>query len=238
MPRKPRFNLIGIPQHVIQRGNNRGPCFYAEEDYRRYLDDLQECTSKFDCRIHAYILMTTHVHLLVTPMTEYGISQMMQALGRRYVYYVNKTYKRTGTLWEGRYKSSLIDSDRYLLTCMRYIELNPIRASMVIHPGEYKWSSYQANAHGRDDALIEPHPLYLELGGNPDIRQTAYRELFRHHMDNDTLHEIRKSLNHELVLGRSYFKHKIEEITARQTRLGVPGRPRVKDKTGVYWTDY
>ena len=138
MPRKPRFKLIGIPQHVIQRGNNREPCFYAEEDYRRYLDDLQECASKFDSRIHAYVLMTNHVHLLVTPMTEHGISQMMQALGRRYVYYVNKTYKRTGTLWEGRYKSSLIDSDRYLLTCMRYIELNPIRACMVIHPGEYK----------------------------------------------------------------------------------------------------
>ena len=116
-----------------------------------------------------------------------------QVLGRRYVYYVNKTYKRTGTLWEGRYKSSLIDSDRYLLTCMRYIELNPIRAEMVNHPGEYKWSSFHANAQGRDDTLIEPHPLYLELGGNPDIRQATYRELFRHHIDNETLHEIRDS---------------------------------------------
>ena len=139
MPRKPRFNLIGIPQHVIQRGNNREPCFYAEQNYRRYLDDLREVAEKYRCRIHAYVLMTNHVHILVTPMVEYGISQMMQALGRRYVYYINMTYKRTGTLWEGRFKASLIDSDAYLLTCMRYIELNPIRANMVSHPGEYQW---------------------------------------------------------------------------------------------------
>jgi putative transposase len=234
MPRKPRFNLVGIPQHVIQRGNNREPCFFAEEDYRRYLDDLSESASKFHCRFHAYILMTNHVHLLVTPMMESGISQMMQALGRRYVYYVNKTYKRTGTLWESRYKSSLIDSDHYLLTYMRYIELNPVRANMVNHPSEYKWSSYHANAQGSVDQLIEPHPLYLELDDDPVKRQEVYRELFRHHMDNDLLHEIRESLNHELVLGRSYFKDKIEEMTKRQTRLGMPGRPRVEEEEGVY----
>jgi putative transposase len=121
---------------------------------------------------------------------------------------------------------------------MRYIELNPIRANMVSHPGEYKWSSYHTNAQGRDDTLVTPHPLYLELGANPEIRHMAYRELFRHHMDNDTLREIREALNHELVLGRSYFKDKIEEITARQTRLGVPGRPRVEDEEGVYWVGY
>ena len=115
MPRKPRFNLIGIPQHVIQRGNNREPCFYAEQDFRHYLDDLLSVSDKYDCRIHAYVLMTNHVHLLMTPMVDHGISQLMQALGRRYVYYINKTYKRTGTLWEGRFKSSLIDSNQYLL---------------------------------------------------------------------------------------------------------------------------
>ena len=238
MPRKPRFNLIGIPQHVIQRGNNREPCFYTEEDYRRYLDDLQESAKKFHCRIHAYVLMTNHVHLLITPMVEQGIAQMMQALGRRYVYYVNKTYKRTGTLWEGRYKSSLIDSERYLLTCMRYIELNPVRADMVKHPGEYKWSSYNANGQGKVDSFIEEHPVYLELGDTVEVRQEAYRELFRYHIDNDTLHEIRESLNHELVLGRSYFKDKIEEITQRQTRLGIPGRPKIEEEEGVYFVGY
>jgi putative transposase len=220
MPRKPRLNLPGIPQHVIQRGKNRDPSFFAAEDYRRYLEDLQKSVEKHVCRIHAYVLMTNHVHLLVTPIVDYGISQMMQALGRRYVYYVNKMYKRAGTLWEGRYKSSLVDSDRYLLTCMRYIELNPIRANMVEHPGEYKWSSYHANAQGEPDALIECHPIYNQLGSSPEIRQAAYRELFRHHIDKDTLHDIRESLNHELVLGNSYFKDKIEEMTKRQTRLG------------------
>lgn len=238
MPRKQRFNLIGIPQHVIQRGNNREPCFYAEDDYWRYLEDLKESAEKYDCRIHAYVLMTNHVHLLVTPMKESGISQMMQALGRRYVYYINKTYKRTGTLWEGRYKSSLIDSDNYLLTCMRYIELNPIRASMVNHPGEYKWSSYHANAQGDINSLIESHPLYIELGTNEKVRQENYRELFRHHMDNDILHEIRESLNHELVLGHSYFKDKIEEVTQRQTKIGQPGRPRVEEEEGIYLVGY
>jgi len=239
MPRKPRFNLIGIPQHVIQRGNNREPCFYSEEDYRRYLDDLKKSAEKFDCRIHAYVLMTNHVHLLVTPMVDFGVSQMMQALGRRYVYYVNRTYKRTGTLWEGRYKSSLVDSEQYLLTCMRYIELNPVRASMVDHPGEYKWSSYHTNAkNGGDDPFIEAHPSYLILGNIEDERKKAYRELFRHHMDNEALHEIRESLNQELVLGRSYFKDKIEEMTNRKTRPGQPGRPKVEEEEGVYLVGY
>lgn len=235
MPRKPRFNLIGIPQHVIQRGNNRESCFLAEKDYRRYLDDLGNAAVKFDCRIHAYVLMTNHVHLLVTPMMDYAISQMMQALGRRYVRYINYAYKRTGTLWEGRYKSSLIDSDRYLLICMRYIEMNPVRAGMVSHPGDYKWSSYPANAQGRVDDLISPHPLYLELGETDDIRLFAYRELFRNQLGNKELHDIRECLNHELVLGRSYFKKKIEKMTKRPTCLGQPGRPRIKEEQADYY---
>ena len=238
MPRKPRFNLVGIPQHIIQRGNNREPCFYAEQDYLRYLSDLQESAKKFDCRVHAYVLMTNHVHLLVTPMAEHGISQMMQALGRRYVYYINKAYKRSGTLWEGRYKSSLVDSDKYLLTCMRYIELNPVRAQMVNHPGEYRWSSYHGTAQGVIDPVLQPHPVYVGLGSSEEMRQHVYRELFRYHVDDETLHEIRESLNHELVLGRSYFKEKIEEIIKRPTTLGKPGRPRIKDEQGEYWVEY
>jgi len=213
MPRKPRFQLADVPQHVIQRGNNREPCFYAEADYRRYLDDCQEAAIRHHCCIHAYVLMTNHVHLLVTPMVDYGITGMMQVLGRRYVYYMNKTYQRTGTLWEGRYKSSLVDSDRYLLTCMRYIELNPVCARMVDHPGDYKWSSFQSNAQAQRDKLIQPHVLYQNLGNTSEVRQDAYRELFRHHVDNDTLHDIRDALNHELVLGSSYLKDKIESLT-------------------------
>ena len=164
MPRKPRFNIVGLPQHVIQRGNNREPCFFSEHDYRCYLEALEDVVVKYDCRIHAYVLMTNHVHMLISPMVDHGISQMMQALGRRYVYYVNKTYGRSGALWEGRYKSCLIDSDNYLLICMRYIELNLVRANMVSHPAEYQWSSYPINAQGEENSLIEQHPLHHELG--------------------------------------------------------------------------
>lgn len=235
MPRKPRYNLPGIPQHIIQRGNNREPCFLAVDDYHRYLADVLEAATKYHCRIHAYVLMTNHVHLLATPMIENGLSLMMQALGRRYVRYINKTYKRTGTLWEGRYKSSLIDSDQYLLTCMRYIELNPVRACMVDHPGEYKWSSYHANAQQSEDKLVHNHPIYTQLGERNEERRARYRELFRNYIDNDTVHQIREALNQELVLGRSYFKDKIEEMTNRQARPGKPGRPRVEEEGVCYY---
>jgi len=182
--------------------------------------------------------MTNHVHLLLTPMQEHGIPQFMQDLGRKYVRYINHTYQRTGTLWEGRYKSCLIDSDAYLLTCMRYIELNPVRARMVIHPGAYRWSSYAANANGQANTLLSPHPVYEQLGVDGDSRRHAYRERFRHHMDNDLLHTIRETLNQELVLGRDDFKDRIVQMTARQTRPGQNGRPRiaeVKEPMGDYY---
>ena len=234
MPRKPRFKLTGVPQHIIQRGNNREPCFLAVEDCQRYLEDLAEAAMKYRCCIHAYVLMTNHVHLLATPMIEYGLSSMMQALGRRYVRYFNTTYKRTGTLWEGRYKASLIDSDKYLLTCMRYIELNPVRARMVGHPGEYKWSSYHANTQLKEDVLVHSHPVYTQLGGSDEKRKACYRELFRDHIDSNTVQQIREALNQELVLGHSRFKEKIEEMTRRQTVPGKPGRPHVEEESVTY----
>jgi putative transposase len=236
--RKPRFNLSGIPQHVIQRGNNREPCFFAEQDYRRYLADLKEALRGNDCRLHAYVLMTNHVHLLVTPMREHGVSHLMQDLGRKYVRYVNHCYRRTGTLWEGRYKASLIDSEAYLLTCMRYVELNPVRAQMLTHPGEYPWSSFPHNAHGRPDPLLTVHPVYQQLGADAQSRQYAYRELFSHHMDHSIVHEIRETLNQELVLGRDDFKDRIEQMTTRQSRPGQSGRPRretLEETAGDYY---
>lgn len=226
MARKPRFSLPGIPQHVIQRGNNREPCFYAEDDYPRYLAVLMEALARNDCRLHAYVLMTNHTHLLLTPMTEHGVSHLMQDVGRKYVRYINRTYRRSGTLWEGRYKASLIDSEAYLLTCMRYIELNPVRANMVTHPGGYRWSSYAGNAHGQGDSCLTPHPVYRQLGKDPVSCQHAYRELFRQHMDPTAIHAIRAALNQELVLGREDFKERIEQMTKRQTRPGRTGRPR------------
>jgi len=161
MARKPRFNLVGQPQHVIQRGNNREACFYAAQDYRFYLCCVGEAARKFACDVHAYVLMTNHVHLLVTPRAEQAIGNLMQSVGRRYVRYINHVYRRTGTLWEGRYKASLIDSERYLLACYRYIELNPVRAAMVASPAQYRWSSYRCNAVGKTDTLITPHVQYL-----------------------------------------------------------------------------
>lgn len=236
MPRKPRFQLPGVPQHIIQRGNNREPCFYAEEDYIRYLDNLKEALDRNQCALHAYVLMTNHVHLLVTPFVKHGISHMMQDLGRKYVSYINHSYKRSGTLWEGRYKASLVQTEAYLLTCMRYIELNPVRANMVNHPAEYRWSSYGCNAQGKFSKIIKPHPIYLALHDIEQSRQSAYRELFRSHMDYTILHEIRDAVNQELVLGRDDFKEKIEKMTQRQTRKGRDGRPPlvVKETNSKY----
>ena len=238
MARKPRFPLAGVPQHVVQRGNNREPCFHGVEDCQRYLGDLQAAAERNRCRVHAYVLMTNHVHLLVTPMQQHGVSHLMQDVGRKYVRYINRSYRRTGTLWEGRYKASLIDSDAYLLTCMRYIELNPVRARMVNHPGEYRWSSFAANAYGAANPVLTPHPVYEQLGNDAVARQHAYRELFRHHIDNNLLHAIRDALNQELVLGCEDFKVRIEQMTARQTRPGQNGRPRtagVEEPVGEYY---
>ena len=236
MARQPRFTIPGIPQHIIQRGNNREPCFYAEEDYLRYRHDLTEAAKKNQAIIHAYVLMTNHVHLLVTPQHEHSITHMMQDLGRKYVRYINHTYKRTGTLWEGRFKASLVDSDAYLLTCMRYIELNPVRASMVAHPSEYRWSSYACNASGKIDTLVKNHPLYTALDVESDQRQFAYRELFSKHLEPDQIHSIRDALNQQLVLGRDDFKDKVEEMTNRQTRPKPLGRHRVEEDEPSYYT--
>lgn len=233
MPRKPRFVIPGVPQHVIQRGHNREPCFYAPDDYSRYLDELNHALKANGSVLHAYVLMTNHVHLLVTPISENSISHCMQDLGRKYVKYINSTYKRSGSLWEGRYKAGLIDSGAYLLTCMRYIELNPVRANMANHPGDYCWSSYACNAQGIVQDLIVPHPIYQSLGESLHQRCHAYRELFRTDIAPDQLHDIRDALNQELVLGRDDFKDKIEMMTQRQTRRGKDGRPKIEETAGM-----
>lgn len=218
MPRLPRYVLPGHPQHVIQRGNNRCPIFIAEEDYGCFRHHLCEACDRHDCRIHAYVLMTNHVHLLMTPNREDSLARVLQSVGRRYVQYFNTHYRRTGTLWEGRYKATVIDTDRYLLTCYRYLELNPVRAAMVNHPGDYPWSSYAANALGQTDPLVTPHGLYLELGSSPEQRQEAYRALFQAHIDNRTLTEIRQATQKGWALGNDRFKEEIERLLTRRTR--------------------
>ena len=216
MARLPRLYVPGCSHHVIQRGNNRQACFFEEQDYAFYLDKLREAAEKYEVAIHAFVLMTNHVHLLATPSDQYGISKMMQSLGRRYLGYINATYKRTGTLWEGRYKSTLVDNEHYLLVVSRYIELNPVRASMVDHPSEYPWSSYRGNAMGKEIRLLMPHSQYLSLGVNPEARQQAYRALFKGRIAERTLEEIREATNKAWVLGSDHFKQQIEAVANRQ----------------------
>ena len=223
MARQPRFILPGQPQHVIQRGNNRDVIFASEDDYLFYLEKLDVACRRFDCALHAYVLMTNHVHLLMTPNSGDGIGKVMQSLGRYYVQYFNYQYKRTGTLWEGRYKSTLLDSEAYLLTCSRYIELNPVRADMVDHPSDYRWSSYGHNALGETNGLISPHEVYLRLGSDPELRCEAYRHLFDAHIDDEKLDEIRASTNRSWVLGSERFKEQIEALTKRQAAPRVRG---------------
>jgi len=216
MARQPRFVLPGHPQYVIQRGNNRSVIFGTEEDYGFYLDKLREGFKKHGCDVHAYVLMTNHTHLLLTPHSENGIGKLMQFIGRYYVQYFNYQYRRTGTLWEGRYKATLLDSEQYLLTCYRYIELNPVRAAMVDHPREYPWSSYRFNAFGEPDGVIIPHELYQQLGKDGPERQTSYRALFQRDIDDRTLGDIRQATNNAWVLGNDRFRQSIEELTQRQ----------------------
>ncbi|SDY45718.1 putative transposase [Allochromatium warmingii] len=182
-----RSGSSGYAHHIVQRGHNRAACFFGEEDYQTYRHWLGEALANTGAALHAYVLMTNHVHLLVTPKAAEDIPQLVITIGRRYVQTINKTYRRTGTLWDSRYKSSLIQTDTYLLRYQRYIELNPVRADMVRHPGEYAWSSYRANGLGANDPLLSPHTLYLELGASPDSQQAAYRELFRTGLDEAAL---------------------------------------------------
>jgi len=234
MARKPRFTLAGYPQHIIQRGLDKQACFFSATDYRLYLDLLQEAAEKYDCHVHAYVLMTNHVHMLVTPQRSLGVSFMMQRLAQRYVRQVNRTYRRTGTLWEGRYKAGLVDTGGYLLTCMRYIELNPVRANMVSHPAEYAWSSYKHNGQGSPDRVIKSHPLYIQLDKQQQGRCEAYRKMFLSHIDPDLLGQIRNTLNQELVLGSGAFKQKVEAMLGRQTEEKPKGRTRKNKNSPVY----
>lgn len=230
MARLPRLFLPGQPIHAIQRGNNREPIFATEEDYRFYIECLAKAATEQGLAIHAYVLMTNHVHLLVTPETEESLSKTMQSVGRRYVQYFNHAYQRSGTLWEGRYKSTLIQSERYLLTCMRYIELNPVRAAMVGHPGDYPWSSYRANALGDENVLLTPHLLYRRLGATPEDRQKAYRQLFRVQIGKEELETIRNATNKAWVLGEGRFCEKVEALSQRRATPLPKGRPRQNDE--------
>lgn len=225
MARRSRFSFPGLPQHLIQRGNNRQIAFFAEADYRFYLKCLGGAARKYGCLIHAYVLMTNHVHLLATPLERYALSRTMQHLGRRYVRYVNDVYRRTGTLWEGRFKASLVDTESYFLRCCRYIEFNPVRARIATMPDDYRWSSYRCHALGMHDGLISTHEEYERLGHSAEQRQLAYQELFRAELSRIELEQIRTTVNQGWPLGSDRFKNEIEQALGRAASPPKRGRP-------------
>ena len=226
MPRRSRIIVPDVPLHIIQRGNNRQSCFFADEDYLLYLDWLGQYATDAGCSIHAFVLMTNHVHLLLTAEKAESPGNLMKHLGQRYVQYINRTYKRSGTLWEGRYRSCIVQKQRYLLQCMQYIEMNPVRAEMVKHPADYRWSSFRANGQGEESALITHHSLYQSLGFTNMQRQRAYSELFGHAMDPGEIDKIRKATNGNFVLGNNRFEKEIGEMLGRRVSPGKAGRPR------------
>ena len=229
MARLPRYVIPSQPQHIIQRGNNRQVIFAADADYQFFRDALIDAAAKHGLLIHAYVWMTNHIHLLATPQYEDSISKVFQSVGRKYVQYFNFTYKRSGTLWEGRYRATIVDSEQYLLKLMRYIELNPVRANMTQHPADYPWSSYVFNAEGKlglnSDWLV-PHNEYLRLGQNDVERQVAYQQLLNVNLSTNDLVQIRECTHKGWALGSLRFIDEIEHLTNRQASSKGIGRPK------------
>lgn len=225
MARLPRLTLPGYPHHIIQRGNNRQAIFAQTADYQTLLGLLDEYARKFEVAIHAYVLMSNHFHLLATPQTADGLPQMMQAVGRRYVRYFNDAQKRSGTLWEGRYKSTLIQTDRYLLACMAYIDLNPVRAGVVVQASDYPWSSYGHYAGLRSDPLITPHGLVWELGNTPFAREAAYAELVQSGVNPVQQAALTAATLRGWALGEAEFVADLQKRTQRRVEKSSAGRP-------------
>lgn len=225
MARLPRLTVPGYPHHVIQRGNNRQAIFSSSADYQTLLALLDENARKFGVSLHAYVLMTNHFHLLATPSTKDGLPQMMQAVGRRYVRYFNDRQIRTGTLWEGRYRSTLVESERYLLACMVYIDLNPVRAGLIRDASDYPWSSHGHYVGLRSQKMLTPHSLFWALGNTPFSREAAYAELVHAGID----HELQKALTQSTLngwaLGGDGFIEELQKHTDRRPVQNQPGRP-------------
>jgi putative transposase len=226
MPRPNRLVVAGYAHHIIQRGNNRQAIFFEDADRRFFLAALGEALGAHHCALHAYVLMTNHVHLLITPGDEAGVGGLMRSLGRRYVGHVNRLYGRTGTLWEGRFKSTIVDTEGYVLACHRYIEANPVRAGMVEAPQDHPWSSHRANALGEDDRLLVQHESYRALGRSARLRQAAYRGMFEDPLPDDTLEILRDATQRGWVPGRDTFRDQIAAALGRKVTPPVRGRPR------------
>ncbi|MDD4941251.1 MAG: transposase [Candidatus Omnitrophica bacterium] len=230
MARKPRLFVAGMPHHVVQRGNNRQQIFFTDADYFFFLNVLKEAKKKHPCLLYAYCLMMTHIHLLLAPLQEDNIALFMKFLGAKYVRYINKAYGRTGTLWEGRFKCSLVQDDAYLAACVRYIEMNPVRAGLAASPGEYRWSSYRFRAYGEDYAIVDRDPWYEGLASQDYERQQEYRRFFQMPEDEGTTGLIREMTLKGGIVGKEGFKARIRQLTGREIVLRPPGRPELQNK--------
>lgn len=217
--------LPGVPVHIVHRGNNKQPCFREEQDRTFYLIHLGKLLRQTGCAMHAYCLMTNHVHFLVSAEATDSCAKLMKGVAQLHTQYINRTYGRSGTLWEGRFRSSLVQTEDYVLACYRYIESNPVRAALCQHPRDYPWSSYRANADGASDALVTPHEEYIRLASGADYRRANYRALFESLLSVDKLNEIRKATNGNFVLGDASFRADLGARIGRRVTPGSPGRP-------------
>jgi putative transposase len=226
MARQPRRAIAGFPYHVIQRGHNRQPVFADDVDRRRYLEWLGEAAAEHDLAVHAYVLMDNHVHLICTPANEASLPAAMQALGRRYVRWFNRRHGRSGTLWEGRYRSSLIEADRYLLACQRYVEMNPVRAGVVAAPADWAWSSHRHHAGLAVDPLVRPHPTVWSLGNTPFERESAYRRLFEESIPTSEREWLSARLGSGKAVASDHFQKQLERSRGLRLLPRPVGRPR------------
>lgn len=229
MARLPRLTLPGYPHHVIQRGNNRQPIFADNADYQFFLDLLEERAKLSDVAVHAYVLMGNHFHLLLTPSSDKGLPLLMQAVGRRYVQYFNRRHSRVGTLWDGRYRSTIVQSEHFLLSCMAYIDLNPVRTGLAAKAADYRWSSYAHSAGFRQEKLLSAHPVYWALGNTPFAREAAYAQLVDEGLNADEQMQVTQSTLSGWALGRADFVAALQEQTLRRVAPGRPGRPSKKN---------
>lgn len=225
MPRRSRIILSGVPAHIVQRGNNRQPCFFQDQDRSFFLFHFGRWLQPSRCALHAYCLMTNHIHLLLTSELEDGCARLMKHVGQLHAQYVNRNYERVGTLWQGRFRSCVVQSEDYVLACYRYIESNPVRAGLARHPRDYPWSSYRANAEGLPDALLTPHDDYLRLGTSQGERLRAYQDLFELGLDPVRIDEIRQATNGNFALGCEAFKRDMAAALGRRVEPGKAGRP-------------
>jgi putative transposase len=233
MARLPRLTVPGYPHHIIQRGNNGQPIFAEGADYETFLGMLEDHARRFKVAVHAYVLMSNHFHLLATPEDATGIPQTMQAIGRQYVRYFNRRQQRTGTLWEGRYRSTLIQAERYLLACMVYIDLNPVRAGMVADPAQYPWSSHAHYVGRRTDRVVTPHPLYWQLGNTPFARDAVYAQLVHAGLALPQQQALTDSAMQGWALGEDQYVADLQQRTTRRVVKRPAGRPRVMSPISI-----